>query len=193
MIERFVMPKRKQVGRSLKSPARTCLTLMVLFGTGMVGQTTNAAKSSAASDPAARVAHILGMESVSKGANGRLSLQEGSLQFQWGEGRDAKISIASIQDVFSGEQDRQVGGVPMALGQAATPFGGGRVIALFAHKKFDTLTLQYLDPNGGFHGAIFQLNKGKGQILRSKLLAQGARSRELADQAATVSSSGVHQ
>jgi hypothetical protein len=192
MIERFVMAKRKRVGRLLKSPARTCLTLMILFGTGLVGQTTNRAKSSA-SDPAARATHILGMESISKGANGRLSLQEGSLQFQPDEGRDAKIGIASIQNVFCGEQDRQVGGVPMALGQAATPFGGGRVIGLFAHKKFDTLTVQYLDPNGGLHGAIFQLNKGQGQILRSKLQALGARSHELADQAATVSSSGVQQ
>jgi len=165
---------------------------MVLFGTGLVGQTTNGAKSSA-SDAAARATHILGMGSISKGANGRLSLQEGSLQFQLDAGRDAKISIASIQNVFCSEQDRQVGGVPMALGQAATPFGGGRVIALFAHKKFDTLTVEYLDPNGGLHGAIFQLNEGQGQILRSQLQARGARSLELADQAARVSSSGVQQ
>ena len=70
MIERFVMAKRKRVGRLLRSPARACLTLMVLFGTGLFGQTTNGAKSSA-SDPAARATHILGMESISKGANGR--------------------------------------------------------------------------------------------------------------------------
>ncbi len=177
MIKRLVMAKRKRVGRLLKSPSRTCLTLMVLFGTGLVGQTTNGAKSSA-SDAAARATHILGMESISKGANGRLSLQKGALQFQLNTGRDAKISIASIQN---------------ALGQAATPFGGGRVIALFAHKKFDTLTVEYLDPNGGLHGAIFQLNEGQGQILRSQLQARGARSLELAGQAARVSSSGVQQ
>jgi len=73
----------------------------------------------------------------------------------------------------------------MALGQAATPFGGGRVIGLFAHKKFDTLTVEY--------GEIFKSNKGQGEILRTKLQARGAQSHELADQAATVSSSGVQQ
>ena len=33
----------------------------------------------------------------------------------------------------------------MKLGKAAAPFGGGRVVSLFAHKKYDTLTLEYVD------------------------------------------------
>src|SRR5260370_9748665 len=111
MIKRLVMAERKRVGRLLKRPSRTCLTLMVLFGTGLVGQTTNGAKSSA-SDPAARATHILGMESISKGADGRLSLQEGSLQFPPDEARDPKISISSIQNGFCGEQDRHLARVP---------------------------------------------------------------------------------
>ncbi len=67
-----------------------------------------------------------------------------------------------------------MGGVPVALGRAATPFGGGRVIALFSHKKYDTVTVEYLDPSGGLHGTIFQMNKGQGQVLRDELLAAGA-------------------
>ena len=46
--------------------------------------------------------------------------------------------MAAVQDVFLGEQSKQVGGVPMTLGKAAAPFGGGRVVSLFAHKKYDT-------------------------------------------------------
>ena len=61
----------------------------------------------------------------------------------------------------------------MTLGKAATPFGGGRVVSLFAHKKYDTLTLVYADANGGIHGAIFQLNKGQGEVLRNELVAKG--------------------
>ena len=66
-----------------------------------------------------------------------------------------------------------MGGMPMALGRAATPYGGGRVIGLFAHKKYDFMTLEYFDSNGGFHGAIYQLNKGQGQVLADELGAKG--------------------
>jgi hypothetical protein len=62
----------------------------------------------------------------------------------------------------------------MTLGKAAVPFGGGRAISLFAHKKYDTLALEYVDSNGGVHGAIFQVNKGQAEILRNDLVAKGA-------------------
>src|SRR5262249_41716848 len=84
------------------------------------------------------------------------------------------IKIASVQDIFVGEQSRQVGGMPMTLGKTAVPFGGGRVVSLFAHKKYDTVALEYADPDGGVHGAIFQLNKGQADVLKSELLTHGA-------------------
>jgi len=61
----------------------------------------------------------------------------------------------------------------MTLGKAAAPYGGGRVVSLFAHKKYDTLTLEYVDSDGGVHGAIFQLNKGQGELVRDELVARG--------------------
>jgi hypothetical protein len=74
--------------------------------------------------------------------------------------------------------------VPMMLGKAAVPFGGGRVVSLFSHKKYDTVTLEYLDSNGGFHDAIFRLNKGQGETLKEDLLANGAHIAPLVNQAA---------
>jgi len=68
----------------------------------------------------------------------------------------------------------------MALARR-TPFGGGRVIGLFAHKKYDTVTLQYVDANGGFHGAILQMNKGHGQILKNELQTERGASGPLPD------------
>jgi hypothetical protein len=65
--------------------------------------------------------------------------------------------------------------MPLVLGRAAAPYGGGRVIGLFAHKKYDFMTLEYFDSNGGFHGAIYQMNKGQGQVLVDKLGAKGVR------------------
>src|SRR5208282_4598782 len=85
-----------------------------------------------------------------------------------------EVSIASVQDVFADDQSKQVGGLPMTLGKAATPYGGGRVISLFAHKKYETLTLEYVDSDGGFHGAMFQLHQGQGEILKDALVAKGA-------------------
>jgi len=64
--------------------------------------------------------------------------------------------------------------LPMTLGKAAVPFGGGRVVSLFAHEKYDTVSLEYVDADGGIHGAIFQLAKGQGELVKNELIAQGA-------------------
>jgi hypothetical protein len=124
----------------------------------------------AAPGAALQVTHILGFGDIANNANGDLSIQAGTLRFQKKDGgQSAQINLDSIQKVSTGQQDRQMGGKAAAVGRAATPYGGGRVIALFSHKKYDTVTLEYLDANGGFHGAIFQLNKGQGQVLRDQL------------------------
>jgi hypothetical protein len=69
----------------------------------------------------------------------------------------------------------------MMLGKAAVPFGGGRVISLFAHKKYDSLAIEYLDTSGGFHGAIFRLPRGKGLTFKTSLAAHGAHVAALQD------------
>jgi len=64
----------------------------------------------------------------------------------------------------------------MKIGKAAAPYGAGRVVSLFAQKKYDTLTLEYVDTDGAVHGAIFQVTKGQGELVRNELLARGASS-----------------
>jgi hypothetical protein len=102
-----------------------------------------------------------------------LSVQDDSLQFQQNGAPGAQVKIGSVRDVFLGGESKQVGGLPMTLGKAAVPFGGGRVVSLFAHKKYDTLSLEYADADGGIHGAIFQLTKGQGELVKNELIAQG--------------------
>ena len=70
----------------------------------------------------------------------------------------------------------------MMLAKSAAPYGGGRAISLFSHKKYDTVTLEYVDSNGGLHGAIFQMKKGEGQVLKSELEAAGAHIAHLEDE-----------
>lgn len=120
------------------------------------------------------VTHVMGFEDVRRNAGGELSIQDDYVRFQHEGGPAAQISISAIQNASLGLQDKQVGGVPMMLGKTAVPFGGGRVVSLFSHKKYDSLTIEYVDSNGGFHGAIFRLGKGQGQIFKDSLVAHGA-------------------
>lgn len=118
--------------------------------------------------------HLMGFDGARKHSTGTLSIQDRELRFQKGSEPAAQILISSIQDVFLGEQSKQVGGLPMTLGKAAAPFGGGRVVSLFAHKKYDTLALEYIASDGGTHGAIFELSKGQAKVLRDHLVSLGA-------------------
>jgi hypothetical protein len=163
-----------------------CLILLLLWcSTAMFARNSSEpTKSAAASD--IPVSHVLGFESISNNAQGKLSIQDTALHFQSNDGSaTGQISVSSIQDIVLGEQDKEVGGVPMTLGKAAVPYAGGRVISLFAHKKYDTVTVEYLDGNGGFHGAIFQLIKGRGQVLMDQLVAKGAHVTPVPPQPAT--------
>lgn len=144
--------------------------ILLVCCSAVLAQDTSQPTSAPFSVPAT---HLLGFEGTSSNANGTLSIQDGALRFQKSGKPAEEVKIISIQDVFLGGQSKQVGGVPMTLGKAAVPFGGGRVISLFAHKKYDTFALEYVDSTGGTHGAIFQLNTGRAEALRSELIARG--------------------
>ena len=145
-----------------------CLSLLVCYHGIAQDNVAPAPKS-------LRVTHILGLQGLKDNTNGTLTIQAHTLRFQPHDGNAAEIKVSSIQEVALGVQDKEVGGTPMAIGRAAVPYGGGSVIALFAHKKYEIVTVKYRDSDGGFHGAIFQLNKGEAQVLKSELQAGGAQ------------------
>ena len=120
-----------------------------------------------------RATHLLGFANARNNSTGILSVQDDSLHFQQDGKPGAQVKIGSVRDVFLGGESKQVGGLPMTLGKAAAPFGGGRVVSLFAHKKYDTVSLEYVDADGGIHGAIFQLKKGQSEIVKNELMAHG--------------------
>jgi hypothetical protein len=183
MIERIV--PRERIGRML-----TYLILVTCCRTTLMAQRQGAADTPD-TGVTLRVKHILGFEGMSSNATGDLSVQRDALRFQKNHGSPAQITLGSIQNLTIGEEDKQVGGVPMTLVRTATPYGGGRVMSLFSHKKFDTVTVEYLDPNRGFHGAIFQLNKGQGQVLMSELEAKGVHVSLMAHETSTRSAQGT--
>lgn len=148
---------------------------LVLVHSALADGSTNGIKpeTSAASSPI-RVKHVLGFEGVKRNASGELSIQDDAVRFVSDGSPAAQVSISSIQNISLSVEDKQVGGVPMMLGKTAVPYGGGRVVSLFSHRKYDGLTIEYLDSSGGFHGAIFRLAKGQGQTFKEDLIASGA-------------------
>jgi len=168
MFHRSVSALR--VGRLL-----ACLSLLVCYH--------GIAQDNVAPAPRSlRVNHILGLPGLKDNTNGALTIEAHTLRFQPHDGNAAEIQVSSIREVALGVQDKEIGGTPMAVGQAAAPFGGGRVVALFSHKKYGIVTVKYRDSDGGFHGAIFQLNKGEAQVLKTGLEAGGAPVTEVGNQ-----------
>jgi len=118
--------------------------------------------------------HLLGLEGIKHNANGNLSVNENGLDFK-GKASHAQIPIASIADIFTGEDSHQTGGKMMTVAKMGVPYGGGRVLSLLTHEKFDSLTVEYRDENGGLHGALFTMPLGQATIIKKQLIARGAK------------------
>ncbi len=164
--------------------------LVLCSGIGALAQST-APPLKANAPFSIRAIHILGLPNTKSNCKGTLSTQDNVLRFQQSGKPVAEVDIASVRHVFLGEEGMQVGGLPMKIGKTAAPYGGGRVVSLFAHKKYDTVTLEYVDGNGGVHGAIFQLEKGQGELVRNELVARGVSSSSGEDQLTKQSTSEV--
>jgi hypothetical protein len=149
-----------------------CLVAASCFAAGLIAQDFDQVRT-APSSPVLRARAVLGLDGVANNSMGELSIQDDAFVYSRRVGPAVRIPLSAIHGAFLSQEDKQVGGMPMALGQAATPYGGGRVIGLFAHKKYDFMTLEYFDSNGGFHGTIYLLNKGQGQVLADELGAKG--------------------
>jgi hypothetical protein len=141
------------------------LALLLASGARVDGQQPDA--------PPGSVKHVLGFENIKPDAKGNLTVQDDELQFKTSKA-EAEVSIASVRDVFTEQDFKQlIGGTAGTLAKMGVPYGGGRVLSLF-QEKIDVLTVEYRDANGGLHDAIFTLPKGQAPPLKRKLVALGA-------------------
>lgn len=185
MASRLAPVTSRQLGLGL-----ACITLFVWLCAVSMSQTQRGAENPAPG-AAIHVTHVLGFEGAGRNATGDLRIQDGAVRFQRDGVLTAEVKTSSIREIFVEDEDKQVGGTVMTLGKAAAPYGGGRVVSLFAHKKYDLLTVEYIDSNGGCHGAIFQLVKGQGQSFKKDLVAHGAHLTSPEDRATTQSTPEV--
>jgi len=117
---------------------------------------------------------VIGATGVKDNSNGSLIVEKGNLHFVHSKDT-VDIPAPSITDLITGSDSQRV-----IRGTAGTismfgPYGSGRFLSLF-RSKLDTLTLQYRDPDGGLHGAIFTMSVGSAELLKQQLIAQGAHS-----------------
>jgi hypothetical protein len=157
----------------------------------MAQSTAPSASASAAFN--IRATHLLGFPNTKNDCNGTLSVKDDALRFEQDAKPAAEVKIASVQGVFLGSESKQVGGTPAKIGKAAAPFGSGRVVSLFAHKKYDTLTVEYVDTDGGVHGAIFQVREGQAEHVRKELVNRGVSPSLHDDQSAEPSTAEAYE
>ncbi|HYL79113.1 MAG TPA: hypothetical protein VEU96_33285 [Bryobacteraceae bacterium] len=124
-------------------------------------------------DSGVNVRHIIGLENIKPNALGKLAIRDGALQFE----SQAKIPVASIDDIFTGAEITQSGGKAGTVAKTAAmaaPYDSGAALSLLLRTKVDMLTVSYRETSGARHAAIFALPKGQAEAIRTQLIAAGA-------------------
>jgi hypothetical protein len=119
-----------------------------------------------------KAVQLTGLPQVKENAKGMLSVENGNLHFVHGKAT-SDVSASLIQDVVTGNDSQKAVGNTVGTLSMAAPYGGGRFLSLF-RSKIDTLTVEYRDADGGFHGVIFTMPVGTAEAIKKELVAQGA-------------------
>ncbi|MGA2717000.1 MAG: hypothetical protein ABSG41_28265 [Bryobacteraceae bacterium] len=122
------------------------------------------------------VRHIIGLDAIKRNASGKLTVQDGVLEFNTGKAGN-KVPVASIDDIFIGTESTQARGTTATVAKTAAiaaPFESGRALTILMRTKVDILTVSYHDPDGALHGAIFALPIGQAEQTRAQLIQAGA-------------------
>jgi len=166
----------------LKLDPRGCLSLVALFTTLTIS--AGVAQAQEKQITTFKVVHVIGLEAIQHNAKGKVMVSKDSLTFSAGPTK-SDLAISGIQDVLTGADSQRL--IHGSLGTLTmfAPYGSGRFLSLF-RQKLDTLTIEYRDPNGGLHGAIFTLPQGQAAMLKNQLVAAGAKATAVpADEAAS--------
>lgn len=157
---------------------RLCTALMVSLSVASFApaQTSTSSTAGAPADANPNVRHIIGLDVVKLNATGKLTVQDGVLEFKTGKAGN-KVPVSSIDDVFIGTETTQGGGKKgraVKTAAIAAPYESGRALTILMRTKVDILTVSFHDPEGALHGAIFALPIGQAEQVRAQLIQAGA-------------------
>jgi len=120
-----------------------------------------------------RVRSVMGFQDIKKNETCDINVGASSVNLK-GKTATVEVTVASIEDVLTGDDSaRLVGGFVGTL-TSFGPYGSGRFLSLF-RKKLDTLTIQYRDSDGGLHGGILSMHPGEAIALKRLIVAAGAK------------------
>ena len=130
------------------------------------------------------VRHVIGLENVKRNRAGKLTIQNGVMQFEAGT-TDAKVPTAAIDHLSIGSETTQAGGKAGTVAKTAAfaaPYDSGAALSLLLRTKVDILTVSYRDSGGGLHAAILALPRSQAEQERAQLIAAGAHANAPAGQ-----------
>ena len=147
---------------------------LTLIGVAAASSNNTTTTPAAPPNPNPEAILVLGGDGVKHNAHGILGTGADGITFATKK-KTTKIATTSLEKITVGANERETGGLPMTAAKMAIPYSGGRVVSLFAHEKYDTLTVEYRDENGGYHGMLFNLPKGQADILQTAVGQIAAR------------------
>ena len=100
--------------------------------------------------------HIYGFPDIKPNRKGTLALTPDTLTFTAKSG-NTSIPRASVTAVSAGNERVEMWGTGGRILRMAIPDGGGIAAAAFMHHRIDMLTVDFTDPKGGAHSAVFFL------------------------------------
>ena len=127
------------------------------------------APATTTANPSPGAVLVLGAAGLKHNAHGTLTANAEGFTFESKGHSTTKVPSAELEKVTVGSGQRESGGTPVTVAKLAVPYGGGRVVSLFAHEKYDTLTIEYRDENHAFHGLVFNLPKGQADPMQAAI------------------------
>lgn len=116
------------------------------------------------------VTHIAGLPDTKPNVKGLLALDREGLIFS-NSTIHAGIPLSRIEAVSIGDERSEPGGKPGAIARKAIPYGAGAALGVIQSKTVDILTIEYLDADEGYHGAVFVLPRKQAADIQRRLTA----------------------
>jgi len=173
-------------GFRARSRRASVLTILAIATLPTLSAQFVPATAASADGSVPKVRHLIGLGDIKSQQGGKLNVQGGALSFDGGPSQQAKIAVASIDDIALGSEVTQAGGKTgrvVKTAAMAAPFESGKVLTLLLRNKVDILTVVYRDDNGGIHSAIFAVPKGLAAGVRTQLISAGAHASPLVEEA----------